>query len=93
MADFDVDSANELLHLQLQKGRRAMASDAAFELIRVSAGRGFFRTIRPRNAKSRRGGRAALPRCHGVFIIDPQDEQVTAPNRRNVPAGTHEVSR
>jgi len=66
MADFDVDSANELLHLQLQKGRRAMASDAAFELIRVSAGRGFFRTIRPRNAKSRRGGRAVLPRCPGV---------------------------
>ena len=38
MADFDVDIANELLRLQQQKGRRAMASDAAFELIMASAG-------------------------------------------------------
>jgi hypothetical protein len=37
--------------------------------LRVNQGvnwRGLFGTIRPRNAKSRRGGRAALPRCHGV---------------------------
>jgi len=37
MADFDVDIVNELLRLQQQKGRRAMALDAAFELIRASA--------------------------------------------------------
>jgi hypothetical protein len=38
MADLNVDIANELLRLQQQKGRRAMALDAAFELIRASAG-------------------------------------------------------
>jgi hypothetical protein len=38
MAEFNVDIANELLRLQQQKGRRAMALDAAFELIRASAG-------------------------------------------------------
>src|SRR5215831_17790277 len=38
MADFNVDIANGLLRLQQQKGRRAMALDAAFELIRASAG-------------------------------------------------------
>jgi hypothetical protein len=38
MSDFNVDIANELLRLQQQKGRRAMALDAAYELIRASAG-------------------------------------------------------
>jgi hypothetical protein len=38
MADFNVEIANELLRLQQQKGRRAMALDAAFELIRAPAG-------------------------------------------------------
>jgi hypothetical protein len=38
MADFNVDIADELLRLQQQKGRRAMALDVAFELIRASAG-------------------------------------------------------
>lgn len=41
MAEFNVDIANELLRLQQQKGRRAMAWDAAFELIRASAGAGY----------------------------------------------------
>ena len=38
MADFNVDITNELSRLQQQKGRRAMALDAAFELIKASAG-------------------------------------------------------
>jgi hypothetical protein len=38
MRIFSVDIANELLRMQQHKGRRAMALDAAFELIRASAG-------------------------------------------------------
>jgi len=38
MADLNVDIVNELLRLQQQKGRRAMALDSAFELIRAPAG-------------------------------------------------------
>jgi len=65
MADLNVDIANELWRLQQQK------EDAQWRWtqLRVNQGvsqRGLFRTIRPRNAKSRRRGRAALARSHGV---------------------------